>query len=211
MRELVVISALALGLSAAIPASEARAGGWMEELGAAPAPAGYVQYCETVEDRCVDDRHVGGGHMRLNPTRMTLLKTVNRMVNERMVPAPDEADVWTDRGRKGDCEDFALIKRRALMAEGWRADQLLIAIAETPFGEAHAVLIARTNFGDIVLDSRHDALLRWDETDLRFLARQSAATPAVWARLTEPRPMIEVAMNIRVEDFQPRDVEPIGR
>jgi predicted transglutaminase-like cysteine proteinase len=51
-------------------------------------------------------------------------------------------------------------------------------------GDGHAVLLARTESGDLVLDNRRDEIKRWTETRYQFLKRQSEQNPRKWLALT---------------------------
>ena len=146
-------------------------------------PAGYTAFCNTVDHGCAVDFQPGGEVREATAATMTALFNANRAINAAIAPSTDRRDEWRQDARFGDCEDFALAKRRFLMARGWRADQLLLAIGAAPGGAAHAVLIARTSLGDFILDSRSDHVAPWSETDLKWIARQSARLPAVWVRL----------------------------
>lgn len=118
------------------------------------------------------------------------LSTVNDRVNRVMKMRSDRSlygvdDYWvapiaSGLAPAGDCEDFALEKRRELIAAGVDARLLYLAIATTSWGEMHAVLVATTKDGDMVLDSLDPRILRWDRTPYRWVARQSAADPVVW-------------------------------
>ncbi len=111
------------------------------------------------------------------------LSTINNSVNHTMVATNDnsaEVDVWTVGQERGDCEDFALTKRRDLIAAGWPPRLLRIAVARTRSGEGHAVLIARTLKGDMVLDNRTDAIKLWSLSGLQFLKIQSGDNPLQW-------------------------------
>ena len=92
-------------------------------------------------------------------------------------------DVWKVNVRSGDCEDFALTKRSRLMAMGWSSRAMRIATAYTPSGEGHAVLVVRTDKGDLVLDNRKSSIKNWRDTDLRWDKIQSDTDPYVWYRL----------------------------
>ncbi len=83
----------------------------------------------------------------------------------------------------GDCEDFALTKRDHLIAMGWSPKALRIAVTKTPYGEGHAVLVVKTDQGDLVLDNRSNAIKGWKDTDLRWLMIQSGDNPRVWYEL----------------------------
>lgn len=155
----------------------------MEEKGAASPPSGYVAFCREPEGACGSDRVAGGAPRAMDARGLLTLDRLNRAVNAAIAPAEDSGDVWRADASSGDCEDYALAKRAALMAAGWAASQALIAVAEDRWGRPHAVLIARTSLGDYVLDSLTDELLRWDSAALTFRSRQSARLPAFWVKL----------------------------
>lgn len=74
---------------------------------------------------------------------------------------------------RGDCEDFALEKRRRLVEAGFPSAALTMAIA---FHEVqyfpHAVLLAETTAGTWVLDNLQDDLLCWDALPYRYTRRE---------------------------------------
>ena len=55
---------------------------------------------------------------------------------------------------KGDCEDYALLKRHTLIRKGWPVGSLLLTVVRDEKGEGHAVLTARTKQGDFILDNK---------------------------------------------------------
>lgn len=63
-------------------------------------------------------------------------------------------DFWQDNARVGDCEDYALAKRRLLMEAGYDSHKMHVATCWTERGEYHAVLIVETERGHYVLDNR---------------------------------------------------------
>ncbi len=83
----------------------------------------------------------------------------------------------------GDCEDYALTKRQALMAAGFAEPALRIALVMTARGERHAVLTIATDRGDYVLDNLTGAILNWDKTDYEWLARQDPNQAWGWVAL----------------------------
>jgi len=88
---------------------------------------------------------------------------------------------------KGDCEDYALLKRHELLKLGWSPSVLLITVVSDEKGEGHAVLTARTTAGDFILDNRVDAVRVWNQAPYRFLMRQSSLNPWVWVDLDPTR------------------------
>jgi len=54
-------------------------------------------------------------------------------------------------------------------------------------GNGHAVLIARTDRGDLVLDNQDGRVLLWKDTPYEFVKRQSQTDPRKWVGLTDFR------------------------
>ena len=119
----------------------------------------------------------------LSAASLSDLAAVNIQVNDAISPQHDGADIWSPDAAAGDCEDYALAKRQRLIALGWAPSQLLISVVEEPSQGAHAVLIARTDQGDLVLDNLTDDILPWTDTRLTFVSRQSEKLPAMWVKL----------------------------
>jgi predicted transglutaminase-like cysteine proteinase len=130
------------------------------------------------------------GGVALTPERMAELQRINDHVNATIVEVSDREhygreDVWripTDG--KGDCEDFALLKRKLLVERGWPASALSISLGMTAQGEAHAVLTVATSRGDLVLDNQRAAILPAAQTGITFHTRQSGAKPGRWVSAT---------------------------
>ncbi len=128
--------------------------------------------------------------VELTGQRMAELQQVNNHVNSTIVEVSDmeqygRADVWTlPTSGKGDCEDFALLKRKLLIQRGWPASALSISLGMTAQGEAHAVLTVATNQGDYVLDNLRSAVLPAASTGITFHSRQSGAKPGKWVSAT---------------------------
>lgn len=117
----------------------------------------------------------------LTEARRDQLDRVNAKINSSTVYVPDAdkygvAERWEDaakHGNEGDCEDFAIAKRNALRAIGWPQASLDIAVCITEDGQKHAVLVARTDQGDFVLDNRQHIVWRWDQlADYGYLFEQ---------------------------------------
>jgi len=113
------------------------------------------------------------------------LQQINLSVNRALEPQEDAvfqgiADEWVLETSKGDCEDYALLKRKYLLELGWPSSQLRIATALTKDGTGHAVLIARFQGVDFALDSLKGAIRPWHETGYRFLKIQSKTDPRLW-------------------------------
>ena len=139
--------------------------------------------CREAPGLCSADRQPGASPYALSPGELAALHSVNTQVNRTIAPVDEAGDVWTPHVSRGDCEDYALTKKVELLARGWSASHLLIAVVDAPGIGAHAVLIARTDQGDLVLDNLTDQILPWNRTGLIFRSRQSENLPAMWVRL----------------------------
>lgn len=99
------------------------------------------------------------GGVNLTPGRMAQLQQVNSHVNSTIAEVSDmeqygREDVWTlPTSGKGDCEDFALLKRQMLVQRGFPASALTVIVGTNAQGEAHAVLNVATSQGDYILDN----------------------------------------------------------
>lgn len=62
-------------------------------------------------------------------------------------------DFWIV-GKYGDCEDFALAKRNALLNAGWPKNKLGLCICEA-FGSGHCCLWVETDKGSFILDNNY--------------------------------------------------------
>jgi predicted transglutaminase-like cysteine proteinase len=90
-------------------------------------------------------------------------------------------EFWTypDTGA-GDCEDYALEKRRALIELGWPPRALRFGVATSPETGRHAVLVVRTDKGDLVLDNLNPYIVSWGSTRYEWVSLQSGEDPMVW-------------------------------
>lgn len=159
-------------------------------------PRAYHAMCARDPALCQHDlaasRDQGTGPpARLDRDRWVELQRLNLRLNAEIAPQDDialygQSDFWTRGALAGDCEDYIIAKKHALIAAGWAADQLLYAVVEGRRTAYHAVLIARTDQGELVLDNLTDEILDWQESGYRFIVRQSAATPHRWVRVINP-------------------------
>lgn len=162
-----VLSILALSTVAAAPVQAA-----------SHAPLGYQLMCLKAPTECK-----GGGKasVQASDNVMGTIKQVNRQVNGSIRPRNDAgADVWSVNVSSGDCEDFALTKRRALIKAGLPASSLRIAYVKTRSGEGHAILVVKTSNGDYVLDNLNASVRPLSQTGYRVIS-SSGANPMVWS------------------------------
>lgn len=115
----------------------------------------------------------------MTPGLRATLDRVNSTVNDAITFVPDlewrgVEDLWSYPVHGcGDCEDYALEKRRRLVAAGLPRGALTLAIAYPRSAPSpHAVLLAETDAGTWVLDSLTDALACWDGAGLNYESRE---------------------------------------
>jgi predicted transglutaminase-like cysteine proteinase len=108
-----------------------------------------------------------------DPT-LSLLGDVNSAVNRsvRYAAEPDGRNDWRVAETEGDCEDFALRKRRDLVQRGFPALDLSVLVVP-----GHAALLARTPGGAYVLDNRTDRIVAWDGKGREYLPLGSMWLP----------------------------------
>ncbi|HTN40007.1 MAG TPA: transglutaminase-like cysteine peptidase [Asticcacaulis sp.] len=132
----------------------------------------------------------------LDDSALATLKTVNTRINRSLIADTDARvyhvnDYWQapalTRGARGDCEDFALIKRRLLIAQGIPAAALSLAIVRTRYKEEHAVLVVATKQGDFVLDNLAFKVKPWQKTDYEWISRQAPGDDLGWVSLAPAR------------------------
>lgn len=128
--------------------------------------------------------------IRLTPTTWAQINKINRKVNRAITSRTDletygQSEVWAtplgDAQRFGDCEDYVLEKRRALIAAGFPPKALSIAVVLTPRKERHAVLLVNGEEGEYVLDNLNSWVTPWDKTEYLWRERQVAGSANHWA------------------------------
>jgi predicted transglutaminase-like cysteine proteinase len=120
----------------------------------------------------------------LTPSLLATLNDVQRTVNREIEPTRRPDLIWhyaTDG--IGSCVQYAMEKRRALIAAGLPAADLELATALTPRGEGHLVLVVRTFAGDFVLDNLRDGIVPWQSLPYRWIARQDGESLASWVSI----------------------------
>jgi predicted transglutaminase-like cysteine proteinase len=184
------LASTALADPASLPKDQDRSSPYMRVFGVTQPPYGFVQFCERVPEEC---RQGATEEQRFSatPERLSELDALNRAVNREIAPATDMeiygvAEYWTIPTTRGDCEDYALLKRKRLMARGWPASALLMTVVRDEKGEGHAVLTARTVQGDFILDNKIDEVKSWNRTRYDYVMRQSYLNPMIWMTL-DPR------------------------
>jgi predicted transglutaminase-like cysteine proteinase len=166
-RGLIVVIAAMLAAMTAMPATAA-----------SKAPLGYQLMCLKTPAECK-----GGGSSvaKVSGETIALLKRVNSQVNAAIKPRNDSgADVWSASASAGDCEDYVLAKRRALIRAGMSASALRIAYVKTRGGVGHAILVVKTTKGDFVLDNLNRSVRPLSQSGYRIIS-MSGADPMSWS------------------------------
>jgi predicted transglutaminase-like cysteine proteinase len=151
-------------------------------------PYGWVDFCHRYPGECASD---GAAAADVNLTAKSLveIQKVNAFVNRSIEPVSD-MDHWgvVDRwdlpmDGKGDCEDYALLKRKMLIERGFPRQALLVTVVRDELNEGHAILTVKTNAGEFILDNLNDEVKPVDRIAYRLVKRQSQENPNVWVAL----------------------------
>jgi predicted transglutaminase-like cysteine proteinase len=154
-----------------------------------PVPA-WLDYCVRHSDDCQTDLRQPV-KVALTPQLLKKLKAVNRVVNARVRPMTDlqhwgVKDHWDQaEDGYGDCEDYQLLKRKQLIDAGVPRRTMLMTVAWDAYHEGHALLMIRTNIGDLILDNARDEILLWKETGYQFVKRESQYSTG-WVDIAAP-------------------------
>lgn len=156
--------------------------------GSTSQPIGHYDFCKIHVAEC-SIRSPDSVPERLTSKLLHDISAVNLSVNARVKPMSDmdnyRKDEWwayPDNGF-GDCEDYALEKRRELNSLGIAIANLLMTVVRKPDGEGHAVLTVRTDKGDYILDNLTDKVRLWNQTSYRYLKRQASDNTGHWVSI----------------------------
>jgi predicted transglutaminase-like cysteine proteinase len=157
---------------------------WGQPTIAGPVDAGYAAVGE--------ETSVPYGWVDFCRRYLREIDHVNHWVNSHVQPISD-MDHWglVDRwdyplDGRGDCEDYALLKRKMLIDMGFPRQALLITVVKDESQEGHAILTLKTSKGEFALDNLNDEMKAWTTTGYRFVKRQSQQDPNVWVMLGPP-------------------------
>jgi predicted transglutaminase-like cysteine proteinase len=165
----------------------------------AKPPVGWNDFCGRNPGDCQTDPY-SPREVAFSDEAFDQLTNINRLVNSSIKPKTDRkhwgvADKWSypDDGY-GDCEDYALLKRKLLIETGWSPSALLVAVVWDK-DAGHAVLLARTDKGEYVLDNQSSKVVLWSSTRYKFVKRQSPRDLNQWIYVDgDPRkPNLELA------------------
>ena len=170
----------AVSTSLIVQALPACASTWLNTGSATSRPFGHIEYCKKRPFDCRQNK----GSAKPQSLSLGALNAVNSSVNHRIKPMRDEEqfgvrDRWSYGAKIGDCEDFAIAKRAALLSRGYRPENTLLAMGYSGV-EAHVVLLVRTDGGDYVLDNLNPAVLPVEKSSVRISKVQSPKNGAEW-------------------------------
>lgn len=161
---------------------------YLPDGGASEAPNGFVQLCARDGAACAEPVATRIT-TPVGEDRVALINRINRQVNGKTRQRSDQqlyarGDYWQASGASktasGDCEDLALEKQARLLAAGVPRDDVRLGIVYRRDVGLHAVVIARTHAGDMVLDSRTPYVNRWDDIPYSWVSQQSASGSMRW-------------------------------
>ncbi len=133
----------------------------------------------------------------LDEARWDQLTTLARAIQALPAVRDDErfrrAEYWQAADAQGgDCEDMALLARARLLALGWPAAALRLALVWTETREYHAVLtvdvVRHGAPATYVIDNRFAWVIGWDALSrhgYRWDVRQNAGRPG-WSYVAKP-------------------------
>jgi predicted transglutaminase-like cysteine proteinase len=154
-------------------------------------PYGWVDFCQRYRGEC-ESPELTAADVNLTPKTMKEIERVNQWVNSNITPMSDVEhwgviDQWDyPSDGKGDCEDYALLKRKLLIEQGLPRQALLMTVVKDQNNDGHAVLTVKTNKGDFVLDNMRDDVRASTQTGYRFVKRQSQTNENIWVTIGAP-------------------------
>jgi predicted transglutaminase-like cysteine proteinase len=160
-------------------------------------PIGHYEFCQSHRSECGANRAAAA--LDMTEAKWDLVRFVNNLVNTTIIPMTDKEiygkdEVWAYPTTAGDCEDFALLKRRILIQRGISPANLLMTVVRKPDGEGHAILTLRTTKGDFILDNLAQTVKPWFDTPYSFIKRQSSANAGRWVTIENGRDVLVGAL-----------------
>ena len=169
-------------------ASNADAASRFMQVGAITSqPIGHYEFCLTHRDEC-SIKSANTVAPRVTEFGWNVVRQINSKVNHDIMPMTDmeifgREEVWAYPKDVGDCEDFALLKRKMLIQAGFSPADVLMTVVRKQDGEGHAVLTLRTADGDYILDNLDSNVKLWSQTPYRYLKRQASFNTGRWVTI----------------------------
>jgi predicted transglutaminase-like cysteine proteinase len=155
--------------------------------GSAQPTAAWSEFCERSPGECAINPAEPATIQLDQHVRQTIVE-INQRVNATVSPREDidhwgVVDRWDypDDGY-GDCEDYQILKRRLLVEAGLPRRALRMVVVLDELGQGHAVLAARTDRGEFILDNKRDAVLPWHQTGYVYIKSEGDQSLA-WVTL----------------------------
>jgi predicted transglutaminase-like cysteine proteinase len=152
-------------------------------------PLAWPDYCARHPSDCTIDL-TQPVTVVLDSQMLKEVQSIDASVNATVQPITD-LDHWRVQDRwdlaedgYGDCEDYALRKRRMLVRAGIPRRAMLMTVVKDQHGAGHAVLMIRTDQGDLILDDMNDRIVVWSQTGYAFVKRESQYT-AGWVNIDD--------------------------
>jgi predicted transglutaminase-like cysteine proteinase len=155
--------------------------------GSAQPTAAWSEFCERFPSECAVNP-AERATIKLDQRVWKAIAAINSHVNATVSPREDidhwgVADRWDyPADGYGDCEDFQILKRRLLVEAGLPRRALRMVVVLDELGQGHAVLAARTDQGDFILDNKRDAVLPWHRTGYVYIKSEGDRSRA-WVTL----------------------------
>jgi predicted transglutaminase-like cysteine proteinase len=155
----------------------------LQEKSAVLAPFPFIKLCGAHPSECREKS--GASEIKLDHVNSNRLEAINAAVNRSIRPRDDPPgrDRWSLDVGSGDCEDYALAKRRALIRSGLPSRAVRLAVGTTSAGEPHALVVVKTDKGDIALDNRDDKPQTVNQVDIVWIKIESSDDPKLWHSL----------------------------
>lgn len=153
--------------------------GFTQESVSSRGPMSFQIFCGFNPRECQPG---GASKIALDDDIMRVLSRVNSRVNRAIRPKLDNplVQVWRINPSSGDCKSYAISKRHELIRAGLPASALRIAYVKTREGLGHAVLVVKTDRGDLTLDNLTGEIKHFREAGYRVVA-VSGADPRRWS------------------------------
>jgi len=158
---------------------------------AAKPPPAWASFCRRYANEC-NVKPTSPQDIELTDEVWESITGANRWVNAHIKPKIDKRhhgieDRWDfAEDGYGDCEDYALLKRRILIEVGFPREALLITVVWTKQNTGHAVLMVRTDKGEYILDNMTSRVVLWSQTGYDFVKRQTQSNPNEWVYIDRP-------------------------
>jgi predicted transglutaminase-like cysteine proteinase len=148
-------------------------------------PLGAQLFCVENALECSEQRSAIQ-ELKMTPELWGDLVSVQHDINQKFKPSREARFAWDySADGTGNCVQFALEKRRALIRRGWPPAALQLATAVTRADVGHLVLVIDTAEGDWVLDNLRADVVRWKDLPYRWIARQQGPSMEEWVSVAQ--------------------------